>query len=58
MLYKKNNYLKRFPIDDVKFIKYITIKNLKKGKKLVLFILFYLYIHPPDSQKSCGGANI
>ena len=24
---------------------------------LFLFILFYLYIYPPDSQESNGGAN-
>ena len=34
---------------------------LRKGKRkyipIFLFILFYLYSYPPDSQESDGGAN-
>ena len=34
-------------------------KAPKRGKLKTLFIiyLFYLYIYPPDSQESDGGAN-
>ena len=31
--------------------------EINELKALILFYLFYLYIYPPDSQESDGGAN-
>ena len=40
------------------FLIKLLIKLKKQIAKMIYFIiLFYLYIYPPDSQESDGGAN-